>query len=404
VTVGESESAAPVPIAIPEQVIAILSTLEAGGYETWCVGGAIRDALAGDPHQDVDLATAAPPDVVQKMFRRTVAVGVEHGTVGVIDAAGVLHEVTTFRRDVRTDGRRAVVEFGVSLEQDLARRDFTINAIAFHPVRNEWRDPFGGRKDFDAGIVRAVGDPAARFREDRLRILRALRFAARFGFAIEPETWAAARAQAADTAHLSAERVRDEWIKGIKSAQSLDALVQRWWDSGVAAVWLPECHPPDAGRTAGSLPILAEDRDPVRATSVFCQPCAPVWRRLKGSNSEIQRAEAIDRGPARPATASPRDVRRWMATVGSALNDLRLLAVWRGDVVDRWPDVVDQVRSRNEATSRGELAVTGDDLIATGVPPGPEVGRTLERLLDAVIDDPSVNERERLLALATFSL
>ena len=126
-------------------MVGILRRLEDAGHETWCVGGAIRDALLGDPQQDMDLATSARPEEVQRLFRRTIAVGVEHGTVGVFDEHGVLHEVTTFRRDVTTDGRHAEVEFGSSLDDDLARRDLTINAIAYHPLRRTWRDPFGGR-------------------------------------------------------------------------------------------------------------------------------------------------------------------------------------------------------------------------------------------------------------------
>ena len=389
----------PEELAIPEPVIAILRRLEEAGYETWCVGGAIRDALANHPPQDVDLATAAPPQVVQELFRRTIAVGMSHGTIGVLDEHGALHEVTTFRRDVETDGRHAVVAFGLSLDEDLARRDFTINAIAYHPLRREWRDPFGGRADFRAGLVRAVGDPAARFREDRLRILRALRFAARFAFRIDPATWDAARAQSADTGHLSAERVREEWVKGIRSALSLDALVQRWCDSGVAAVWLPECRPPGPGRTAAALPIVAAERDPVRATAVYCSPNADVWRRLKGSNAEIDRAAAIDRGPPRPASGHPRDVRRWMAVVGAAVDDLKALAVWRGDDGDGWPLVVAQVRARRDPTTRAELTVTGSDLLMAGVPAGPAIGSLLDRLLDAVLDDPERNTREALLAI-----
>jgi tRNA nucleotidyltransferase (CCA-adding enzyme) len=324
----------------------------------------------------------------------------EHGTIGVLDDDGVLHEVTTFRRDVTTDGRHAVVEFGVSLDDDLARRDFTINAIAYHPIREEWRDPFHGYDDFFAGIVRAVGDPVQRFQEDRLRILRALRFAARFNFTIEPATWSAALAQAGDTGHLSAERVRDEWVKGIATAQSLDQMEQLWWDSGVTQTWMPECRPPDPSRTAAVLPLQDAERDPVRATAVFCAPSASVWRRFKGSNAEIHRAEAIDRGPARPPSAEPRDVRRWMASVGAAADDLRTLALWRGDNGDGWAAVMDEIRSRAEATSRSGLAVTGDDLIRAGVPAGPEIGRTLERLLDLVLGDPGLNTRESLLHLA----
>src|SRR3954468_1097852 len=133
----------------PRNVQQIADTLERAGYETWCVGGAIRDALLGHPHLDWDLATAANPEQVREIFghRRTIPIGIEFGTVGVLDSNGVMHEVTTFRRDVRTDGRHAEVEFGVSLEDDLARRDFTVNAIAYSPTRQEVRDPFGGRAD-----------------------------------------------------------------------------------------------------------------------------------------------------------------------------------------------------------------------------------------------------------------
>jgi len=147
----------------PREVVEIAERLEQAGYETWCVGGAVRDALLGHPHLDWDLATSATPAQVRDLFgaRRTIPVGAEFGTVGVLDRAGRLHEVTTFRRDVRTDGRHAEVEFGVSLDEDLARRDFTINAIAFHPLRRELRDPLGGREDLERGVVRAVGDPDA---------------------------------------------------------------------------------------------------------------------------------------------------------------------------------------------------------------------------------------------------
>ena len=184
------------PLHPPPTVRDIAERLEHAGYETWCVGGAVRDALLGHPHLDWDLATAATPDRVQALFRRTVPVGIEFGTVGVLDRKGVMHEVTTFRHDVRTDGRHAVVEFGASLDQDLARRDFTINAIAFSPKTNELRDPFAGREDLAKGIIRAVGAPDQRMKEDRLRALRAMRFAGRFGFRIEPETWTAISASA----------------------------------------------------------------------------------------------------------------------------------------------------------------------------------------------------------------
>ncbi len=380
-------------IAIPPQVIAILQRLEDAGHESWCVGGAIRDALLGDPQQDVDLATAARPEEVLRLFRRTVPVGIEHGTIGVLDDFGVLHEVTTFRRDVTTDGRHAEVQFGVSLDDDLARRDLTINAIAYHPLRNAWRDPFHGRDDLDARLIRAVGNPAERFREDRLRILRAIRFAVRLDFRIDPATWAAACAQAADTGDLSAERIRDEWSKSIRTTRSLDALVTRWIESGVAAVWMPELTPP-APWQRGS------ESDITIVTALVCTACGPVMRRLKASSAEIRRAEAIDRGPARPVSSDSVAVRRWMAAVGDATEDLVTLATWRGAATDGWTREVSEVLARREATSRGELTINGDDLRIAGVATGPAIGQALGALLDAVLEDPALNTRETLLAMA----
>jgi len=378
-------------IEIPAAVLAILTRLEEAGFETWCVGGAIRDALVGDPQQDVDLATAATPADVRQLFRRTVPVGIEHGTVGVLDDDGVLHEVTTFRRDVRTDGRHAVVEFGVSLDEDLARRDFTINAIAWHPLRREWRDPFNGRDDIDAGIVRAVGDPIQRFREDRLRILRALRFAARFDFEIDDETWQAARSEVAGTASLSAERVHDEWWKSCATAIRTSSLPELWRESGVASVWLS-----DGAEREVDNALIDRLRDPLLVIAAWRRNVEAILRRLKSSGSDIARGRAIDRGPARPDGNDARAVRRWMSKVGPAAADLVALA---GDAA--WVTEVAAIRARGEATSRAELAVTGDDLVASGVvDPGPALGRLLSTLLDAVLDDPSLNSRDRLLELA----
>jgi tRNA nucleotidyltransferase (CCA-adding enzyme) len=171
------------PLNPPAAVLEIARRLEDAGFQAWCVGGAIRDALLGHPHLDWDLATSATPEEVRRLFgKRTIPIGIEFGTVGVLDKAGTMHEVTTFRRDVKTDGRHAVVEFGASLDDDLARRDFTINAIAYSPREDEIRDPFDGRGDLARRVVRAVGDADARMREDRLRALRAISVAARIDF------------------------------------------------------------------------------------------------------------------------------------------------------------------------------------------------------------------------------
>jgi tRNA nucleotidyltransferase (CCA-adding enzyme) len=379
----------------PEEIGEIAGRLEEAGYETWYVGGALRDRLLGFPSgDDVDLATAADPETVQRLFRRTVAVGVKFGTVGVLDRKRVLHEVTTFRRDVATDGRRAVVEYGASLDEDLARRDFTINALAYHPLRHEWKDPFGGAADLAAGVIRAVGDPEARFREDYLRILRALRFSARFGFAIEPATWRAAQTLAGGLEGLSAERVRDEWFKGLATARSVARLVSLWREAGAAAVWLPELQQ--------GYPLADDDprpRDPVLLTAAVCAAPAGVLTRLRGSNLDIARAAAAAKGPPAPVSDTREHVRRWLAATGAAAEDLLQLDAWRRGVPAPWRAVVEAIRAAGEPVSRGALAVSGDDLLAAGVARGPEIGRLLDRLLDAVLADPALNSRERLLAL-----
>jgi tRNA nucleotidyltransferase (CCA-adding enzyme) len=388
----------PARLEVPEPVLEIARTLEAAGHEAWCVGGALRDALLRNPHADYDFATSARPEEVQRLFRRTAAVGLKHGTVGVIDRERVLHEVTTFRRDVATDGRHAVVEYGVSLDDDLARRDFTINAIAYHPLRHEWRDPFDGAGDLDRRLVRAVGDPAARFAEDYLRILRAIRFAARFGFAIEPATWAAARAAAPGLTRLSAERVREEWFKSLRTARDVAELARLWHEVGAARVWLPELAPDPASRLAA--PDQPGDRDPVLLTVRLTSDPVAVLRRLKASRAEIGRASAAMAGPAAPAAAGETPARRWLAAVGpAAAEDLVSLSRLETGREPHWAATVRAVRDRGDPTSRGDLALTGADIQALGVS-GPRVGELLGALLDRVLDDPSLNTRDRLLAVA----
>lgn len=387
-------SALPSRLSVPEPVIEIVRTLEGAGHAAWCVGGALRDAVLQVPHADFDVATSATPAEVRKLFRRTVPVGERFGTVGVLDKGGVLHEVTTFRHDVRTDGRHAEVEFGASLEDDLARRDFTINAIAYHPLTHEWRDPFRGAEDLAHGIVRAVGQPADRIREDYLRLLRALRFAARFGFEIEPLTWAAMRDLAPGLDRLSAERVRDEWFKGLETARTLDLLVRLWHASGASAVWLPELGP---GPVPGSAD--APPRDPVLLTAMLTRDGAAALRRLKASNAEIGRAEAVARTPAAPPAGDERAVRRWLAGAGVAADDVLRSVLLRTGRPAAWREDVEQIRRRGDAVRRGDLAIDGGDLLALGLT-GPAVGRVLDRLLDRVLDDPAVNRRETLLTLA----
>ena len=389
-------------LEIPETVLDIARKLESAGFEAWCVGGNLRDALLKHPHSDYDIATSAKPEQVQKLFARTVGVGIKYGTVGVLDRSRVLHEVTTFRQDVATDGRHAVVAYGASLEEDLARRDFTINAMAYHPLRREWRDPFDGAADLDARMVRAVGNPAQRFREDYLRILRAIRFAARFDFTIDPATWEAARAASPGLRQLSAERVRDEWFKSLRTARSITQLVMLWVHVGAAGIWIPELEGVEGFDNALPDPSPAA-RDPVLLTALLCRDPVAVLRRLKASNAEIGRAAALVKGPEEPSSLDQQSVRRWLAEVDAAADDLIALWCLRHGGEPPWTVAVTEIRRRGDPLTRSDLAITGSDLKALGTS-GPRIGETLAALLDRVLDDPALNKRDTLVALARSML
>jgi len=381
----------PEKLPIPSEVLKIAKTLEDAGFETWCVGGAIRDNLLAVENHDFDLTTAAPPAEVQKLFKRTVPVGIEHGTVAVLDGANQQHEVTTFRKDIHTDGRHAVVEFGVSLMDDLARRDFTINAIAYHPIRHEWRDPFQGEQDLAKKLIRSVGDPNWRFQEDYLRILRALRFSARFEFRIHARTLEAAKANIQGLAQLSAERVRDEWFKGIRTAKKVSKLVALWVDTGAKRIWLPELG---AGSgEPGALDRLP--RDPVLISAFLAKDPASLLTRLKCSTKDIERGRAIEQWREKyPDPKDPVAVRRWLAAVGPYADDLLALLPAPRSLLQG----VERIRAAGEPLTLKDLAVKGDDLIAAGVRPGPDVGETLTRLLEEVLEDPSRNTKAYLLS------
>src|SRR5438105_226711 len=293
-----SKSISPVKLDPPETVRGIAQRLEEAGFETWCVGGAVRDALLGHPHLDWDLATAAKPPEVRKLFKRTVPVGVDFGTIGVLDHNNVMHEVTTFRRDVQTDGRHAVVEFGASLDEDLARRDFTVNAIAYSPSKNEIRDPYNGRIHLQEKLIRAVGDPRERMREDRLRALRAIRFAARFGFDIDRDTWDAIVESAPELSRLSAERVKQEIEKTMDQVRFPSKAFAMWRDTGAFGTLIPAL----ARVTDRQLAPLDHLRRPIvpgrparRSTRIACLfasvPAATVRKTLKDlrfSNSDTE--------------------------------------------------------------------------------------------------------------------
>ncbi len=415
-------------------MLGIASRLESEGFETWCVGGAVRDALLGHSHLDWDLATAARPEQVRKLFRRTVPVGISFGTVGVLDEQGIMHEVTTFRRDVQTDGRHAVVEFGASLDEDLARRDFTINAIAFSPSANRIHDPFGGRRDLDVGIVRAVGSPDERMREDRLRALRALRFAARFGFEIESTTWRAIVESAPSLARLSAERVRQEIEKTLDQVERPSIALDLWRQSGAIDVLVPSLAGVtpltlaslDALARAGpaSRPARRMNRLVALFADVSPRHVSGALRGLRFSNADIRWVADVLEGwraiaplveemlLADRAMIDDAQIRRWVAAVGRTRLPavLRLIAARAAagrqlGVEAPTARAVASLYRRairiafRDAVALGDLAVDGDDLRAAGVPDGPLLGRILALLLQRVVEDQSVNSYDTLIRI-----
>jgi len=246
-----------------------------------------------------------------------------------------------------------------------------------------------------AGLVRAVGVPAERFAEDYLRILRALRFSARFDFVIDEKTWTAARDAASGLRRLSAERVRDEWFKGLETAGSVLRLASLWREVGAADVWIPELN--SGPLAAGSVrEPPASVRDPVLLTVLLTSSPAAVLRRLKASNAEIERAAAMERGPEAPEDVSEISVRRWLARVGHSAADLISLWGLRRGSPPEWSQLAEEIRRRRDPLTRSDLAVTGNDLQSLGAR-GPAVGRVLGELLEMVLQDPSLNRKETLL-------
>ncbi len=410
----------------PPGLLEVAQGLEERGHEAWAVGGAVRDELAGHHRSDWDLATGARPRELRSLFRRTVPIGIEHGTVGVIASDGVMYEVTTFRRDVETDGRHAVIEFADSLEEDLARRDFTINALAWRPATGELRDPYGGREDLARRVLRAVEEPARRFAEDYLRVLRGLRFAGRFELRIEPETEQALAAAVSGIHDLSAERIREELVK-VLTGPGPSAALRLYAEHGILEVWYPELAVPassdprweldlgavDAMSAARPLVRLARLLVPIGADGEARDRRArELLERLRFSNADTDRVTRLAAlyEPVPAPTDSDAQVREWIADAGrETVRDLlrmhaataRATGAREGEryLVFLWRRVHGQLLSGAPLT-RAELAVDGSDLLALGVEEGPAVGILLDELHASVIEDPTLNRRESLLELA----
>lgn len=404
----------------PPAVRWITRTLEEAGYETWAVGGAVRDALREEASGDWDLATRARPGHVRKLFRRTVPIGIDHGTVGILARDGVMYEITTFRKDVQTDGRHAVVEFADRVEDDLARRDFTVNAMAWHVLREELLDPHGGVDDLRDGILRTVGTASDRFREDYLRILRALRFAGRFGLDVEAHTWAAAQALVDHLPKLSPERIREELFKVLGADPDPSRSLGLYADSGALRVLYPEldalreARPREWRRVVEVVERLPPGRPELRLAALL-RPleeaeAAAILLRLRLSNRMVDEvAEVAAAEPLPDSEAGPEELRRWLSRHGPerlhsvARLDLAAARVGRGDpegVVEAWRQAKKMVAS-GTPLSVGDLALDGRGLIGMGLKPGPHFGEILEGLLEWVLEDPTRNERGALEAKAS---
>lgn len=441
-------------LSAPAGVLEIARKLDKAGYQAWAVGGAVRDAILHVPAGDWDLATDARPADVRRMFRRTFPIGIEHGTVGVLASDGIMYEVTTFRRDVETFGRHAVVEFAATIDEDLSRRDFTFNALAWQPLSAEVRDPFGGLDDLRGGRLRTVGEPAQRFTEDYLRILRAFRFAGHFRLEIDDATWHALVEAVPNLVVLSAERIREELWKVLAKTPSASVALDLYRASSALATLFPELAAVaglDVGSTTGKdawqVTLAAVDALPVRRPvlraaalihligapaartrdlrggwrftgheTIGARKAEEVMRRLKASNADTERVIQLVslQSALFPPDAPDAGVRRWLVHVTPALvNDLfRLrIAMWRADpraggdrdLAERWRHA-HRVLLSHPPLAIGDLAISGSDLKALGLEAGPRFGEILRDLLVRVLERPELNTRDDLINLVRAEL
>ena len=393
---------------------ALLDTLHAAGYAAYAVGGCVRDSLLGRTAHDWDLCTSALPQQVMELFgaEQCIPTGLQHGTV-TIKYGGRLYETTTFRTEGSyTDGRHPdAVQFVPDVREDLARRDFTINAMAYNEAEG-LVDPFGGQKDLQNGLLRAVGEPQQRFTEDALRILRLYRFAARFGFALDAATARAARQLAPHLDCISAERIQEELAKLLAAPQPGAYL-----EPAVLAVVLPELTPAalDAAKPVVDACPAGEENLPVRWAALLGAlgeaDTRRVLKRLRCSNACIEETAVLVRETAgegvceEKASAHPGDIhlRQLLGRYGLRTVE-RLCALCAALQPQNAPACALAAQRARQLEANGvccrvsQLAVNGRDLMAAGIPAGPALRRVLEALLDGVIREEYPNERQALLA------
>ena len=436
-------------IEIPGYAAKVLDRLHELGYEAYVVGGCVRDSLLGTEPEDWDVTTNASPEKVRAAFPHTIDTGIEHGTVTVrMDGQSV--EVTTYRIDGKYADHRHPdeVTFTESLEEDLKRRDFTINAMAYSE-ESGLIDLFGGQEDLRLRMVRCVGNARDRFTEDALRILRAVRFCAKLGFEMYPVTFEAARAMAQSLDMVSVERIQAELVKLLISPHP--DKIRLAWECGITAVILPEfdkemdCIQNNAHHrlTVGEhtvhtlmacpadkvlrLTMLLHDTGKPECQTLdkqgvyhyhgHAEPGAEiaerVLERLKFDKATERAVVHLVRCHSLYPELTDESVRRAIVQIGEDLFE-RFMAVKRSDIRGQSPEVQERkliymdeleeiyrrILRRGDCLSLKDLAVTGDDLIAAGMEKGPAIGAVLQKLLDEVLHDPELNRRDKLLLLA----
>lgn len=434
-------------LTIPTPAEKILQTLDEHGYEAYVVGGCVRDSVLGrDPH-DWDITTSASPEQVKEIFDRTIDTGIQHGTVTVmIDREG--YEVTTYRIDGEyEDGRHPKeVCFTSSLEEDLKRRDFTMNAMAYNPSKG-LVDLFGGMDDMENHVIRCVGNPMERFQEDALRIMRAVRFSAQLGFAIDDSTRQAITALAPNLKYVSAERIQAELVKLLTSPHPDYFRVA--YETGITREFLPEfdaCmeteqNTPHHCYTVGEHILHSTLNVPadkvLRLTMLFHDIAKPlmkttdengcdhfkkhaekgesvvkgILRRLKFDNDTIDKVTRLVRWHDERPEPSMKAVRRAVNRIGEDIFPMYLV-VRKADLLAqstyrreeklehlmKIEECYNQIREEAQCVSMKSLAVSGRDLIQAGFKPGPEMGQLLNRMLDHVLEVPEDNTKEKLMA------